>query len=95
MTRALRAVVPGEVAPAGPPKSLVEATGRSRREFLVKARRTIAKTIDDGVPAHALGRLIGEMDRLDSEIRRLDSVDEQEAAGHAEVEDGEFDSAAV
>lgn len=95
MARRLRAVGPGDVVPVEPPKSMVEATDRSRREFLVKARKTVAETIDGGVPAHALGRLIAEMDRLDTEIRRLDAADEQEAIRAGSVEDGEFDSAAI
>ena len=96
MARALRAVGRDEVAaPLAPPANMAEAADRSRREFLVKARATIARTIDEGVPAHALGRLIAERDRLDSEIRRMDVADEQEAARHVEVSDGEFDASAV
>src|SRR5450756_1938538 len=72
----LHAVTSDEVAqpdPPAPPKTLVEATERSRREFLVMARRKIATEIDAGVPSHALGRLIAEMDRLDTEVRRMDA----------------------
>lgn len=65
-----------------------------RREFLVMARSVTAKTIDAGVPPHALARLIAEVERLDGEIRRLDATDEQEA-GHGVVEDGEFNVAAI
>lgn len=93
MTRALRAVGPDEFAL--PPKTLVEATERSRREFLVMARRKIATEIDAGVPSHALGRLIAEMDRLDGEVRRLDASNEREAGRSAEVSDGTFDAAAI
>lgn len=73
---------------------MVEATGRSRREFLARSRVQIAEVIDNGVPAHALARLITELDRIDSEIRRMDSQDASEGED-AEVEDGEFDAAAV
>ena len=91
----LRAVAPDEVAPQAPPKTLVEATERSRREFLAMARRKIAAEIDAGVPSHALGRLIAEMDRLDTEVRRMDAVDEREAERGGQVLDEAFDASAV
>ncbi|ANJ26649.1 hypothetical protein ATC03_07925 [Agromyces aureus] len=68
------------------PGSLVEAAEMGRREFLVRARLHIASVIDAGVvPAHALGRLIAEMERLDSEVRRYDDaeLDEGEVVGDA------------
>jgi hypothetical protein len=96
MVRKLRAVGPDETGELDPPKNLVEATGRSRREFLVMARRRIAEEIDGGsVPAHALGRLIAELERLDTEVRRLDTADAQEAGRRGPVEDGAFDAAAI
>ena len=69
----LRAVRDGDEteAPIPPASSLAEATARSRLEFLVMSRETIAKTIDAGVPAHALARLINEMNGIDADIRRL------------------------
>lgn len=79
MSRTLRAVEPGESGPQEPPRTLAEATERSRRDLLVRGRLEIASAIDAGVPAHALARLIAEMDRLDTEIRRMDAADEQEA----------------
>ena len=94
----LHAVTSDEVAqpdPPAPPKTLVEATERSRREFLVMARRKIATEIDAGVPSHALGRLIAEMDRLDTEVRRMDAADEREAARGGPVSDEAFDASAV
>lgn len=90
--RKLRAVEPGESV-AAPPKTLVEASALGRREFLTMARSKVAQTIDEGVPAHALGRLIAEVDRLDGEIRRLDAADEQEVGDV--VEDDEFDVRAI
>lgn len=95
MAQKLRAVGPDEVAPNSPPTTLVEATERSRREFLVMARRRIATEIDSGVPSHALGRLIAEMDRLDGEVRRLDATEAQEAEARAPVTDARFDAAAI
>lgn len=91
---ALRVVGPDEVAPVVPPKTLVEATERTRREFLVRSRLQIATVIDAGVPAHALGRLIAEMDRIDTEIRRLDAVKDQESERDA-VTDEAFDAEAI
>lgn len=95
MSRPLRAVLPGETVAHVPPKTLAEATERTRRELLVKSRLQIAQTLDDGVPAHALARLIAEMDRIDAEIRRLDLADSQEAARAGVVTDEEFDAQAI
>ena len=89
----LRAVGPDDV-PVAPPLTLVEATERSRREFLVRSRLQIATVIDAGVPAHALGRLIAEMDRIDGEVRRLDVLDEKEFR-RAAVTDEAFNAAAL
>ncbi len=75
----LRAVGPGDSVELPPPTTLSEAAGRGRREFLMMAREKIASEIDAGVPPHALGRLIGEMDRLDIEVRRIDAAEKQEA----------------
>lgn len=79
MPRKLRAVEPGEAAVPELPKTLAAAAEMDRRSFLVRARLEIANTIDAGVPPHALGRLITDMERLDVEIRRLDAQEEQEA----------------
>lgn len=91
----LRAVGPDEKAESSPPTTLVEATERTRREFLVMARLKIATTIDAGVPSHALGRLIADMERLDTEIRRIDVMDAQEAGKNAEATDAVFDAEAI
>lgn len=92
MTRALRAVTPLYVPDSGSvpaaAETLVQATELSRKEFLATARRRIAEEIDKGVPAHALGRLIAEMDRLDIEIRRNAAIDDDEVIS---VEDEPFD----
>lgn len=95
----LRAVPDGEapVPPRAEPETLVEATGLDRRTFLAAARKRIAAEIDGGVPAHALGRLIAEMERLDSEVRRIDAADEQEARrrGDSARERRSFDASAI
>ena len=93
MASKLRAVGPDE-KPAATPKSLADAVGMSRMDLLVRARLELAKTIDGGVPPHALGRLITDMERLDAEIRRLAVLD-GEGGGVAQATDGTFDAAAI
>lgn len=93
--RMLRAVADDEKPPASTPKTLIDAVEMDRRALLVRARLEIAKVIDAGVPAHALGRLISDMKELDSEIRRLDAIALEEASGVVTTEDGSFDAAAV
>lgn len=92
MPRHLHAVGAGETPAA--PKSLVAATELDRRAFLVKSRQTIAKTIDDGVPAHALARLISEMNTIDAEIRRLDETPDAPSSAGAR-EPRSFDASAL
>lgn len=93
----LRPVEDGELAPAALPKTLADAVDLDRRSFLVRARLEIAATIDGGVPPHALGRLITDMERIDSEIRKIDAADEQEAQQNADRNQGRrsFNSAAI
>ena len=63
---------------ADEPMSLVDAMEAGRPELLRAARRKLAEVIDGGVAAHALARLLQELDRLDTEIRRLDEIEEDE-----------------
>jgi hypothetical protein len=91
----LRAVGADEKAAADPPSSLVEAAGRDRRSLLVRSRLEIAQTIDAGVPAHALARLISELDRIDSDIRRLDARQREEVADGGTADDEAFDASAL
>lgn len=68
-----------EAATEGVPEvSLLEATELGRRDLLVASRRHIAKTIEAGVPAHALARLMTEFQRIDFEIRSIDGTDDEE-----------------
>ncbi|EYT64803.1 hypothetical protein H489_0108270 [Curtobacterium flaccumfaciens UCD-AKU] len=70
--------------------TLVTAITGTRRQFLEASRRRIAEEIDSGkVQAYALARLIGEMDRIDLELRTK-TVDDELTEGD-EVEDGPFD----
>lgn len=92
VARKLRAVGEGDAPSRPAPKTLLEATQGTRRELLVMARRKIATEVDLGVPAHTLGRLIAELDRLDGEIRQLDVRDRGDAA---EVVDVPFNASAI
>ncbi|WP_418515945.1 hypothetical protein ACNUCX_16170 [Curtobacterium flaccumfaciens pv. flaccumfaciens] len=70
--------------------TLVTAITGTRRQFLEASRRRIAEEIDSGkVQAYALARLIGEMGRIDLELRTK-TVDDEASEG-VEVEDGPFD----
>lgn len=91
----LRAVAEGEKPSAQAPKTLSDAVDLDRRALLVRSRLEIAKVIDAGVPAHALGRLISEMNALDAEIRRLDAISAEEASGVVSAEDGSFHAEAI
>ena len=95
MPRGLRAVGADETPSAVAPKTLQDAVEMDRRALLVRGRLEIAKQIDAGVPAHALGRLIATMNELDIEIRRLDAEDEEAGRGRAESSRRSFDSAAI
>lgn len=95
--RRLRAVSDDDVASRPvPPRSLLEAADRDRRTWLVKQRAIIAKQIDGGVPAHALGRLIATVNEIDAEIRQIDATDDEEARRAAgSTERRSFDAAAI
>lgn len=94
-TRKLRAVGDDETPPTESPKTLSDAVDLDRRALLVRSRLEIAKVIDAGVPAHALGRLISEMNTLDSEVRRLDAIALEEASDVSTAEDGAFSAEAI
>jgi len=73
-----------------PGTTLAEATEGTRLQLLTVARRRLAEVIDGDVPVHALARLMTELDRLDSEIRRLESLPDADD-DPAMVEDEPFD----
>lgn len=73
-----------------PGTTLAAATEGTRLQLLTVARRRLAEVIDGEVPVHALARLMTELDRLDSEIRRLESLP-TDADDPALVEDEPFD----
>lgn len=93
--RKLRAVGEDETPPLALPKTLSDAVEMDRRAFLVRSRLEIAKVIDAGVPAHALGRLISDMRDLDSEVRRLDAIALEESSDVSTAEDGAFIAEAI
>ena len=96
MARAnLRPVGANEKPAAQPPKTLAAAVELDRRSLLVRSRLQIAQVVDAGVPAHALGRLIAEMNDLDAEIRRLDAAELEESRDAAHVPDEAFDAEAI
>ena len=77
-----------------PGTTLAEATEGTRLQLLTVARRRLAEVIDGNVPVHALARLMTELDRLDSEIRRLESLPpEDDDAGL--IEDEPFDPSTI
>jgi hypothetical protein len=92
-----RVVDPDEKAEPPIAETMAAATALDRRAFLVRARKQIADVIDEGVPAHALARLIAEMDRLDVEVRRMDAAakQEQERKGGRQSERRSFDQTAI
>ncbi len=92
MAGKLRAVEAGEKPPVKPPETLVEALAADdRRSLLVLSRAKVAAALDAGVPAHSLVRMLAELERLDSEIRRIDAVDKQEAGAEGDAAVGGAD----
>lgn len=73
--------------------SLTDATELSRRDLLAVSRRHVAETIEAGVPAHTLARLIAELSKIDSEIRFIDATSEDES--FAPVEDEAWDPSMI
>ncbi|HSS26055.1 MAG TPA: hypothetical protein VLL82_17035 [Mycobacterium sp.] len=83
-----------------PPSRLASVVGKGERDVLVVLRRKIAAQLDKGdVPATALAALIRQFRDLDKEIRALDLVAAQLAAGEADDDDESvstgFDDSAI
>lgn len=91
----LRAVGPGEKAPAKPPKTIVEAVEMDERALLVALRKKAAAEIDGGVPAAYLAPVMRQLRELDKAIRALDDREEQEEKRSGPVEDASFDITAI
>ena len=95
--RGLRAVSADEKPPTpAKQKTVTEAAkGGSTRELLAATRDRIAVAVEDpNTPARDLAAL---SKRLMETVREIEAIDarEQEAGTDAEVEDGEFDAAAI
>lgn len=80
--KALRAVAPGEAAPAQHPKTVTEAAEKgTTRELLVAMRARIAKAVEDpNTPARDLAALTKRLVEVVRDIEAIDARDEQEAA---------------
>lgn len=94
MTRKLKVAQSADTS-EGVHVSVADAVAGSRRNLLVALRKTVADTIDAGVPAHALARLAQEVVSLDESIRDLDAQADEESGGLAVVEDAHFDATAI
>ena len=91
----LRVLSPDEAPPAPVlPRSLKEAVDRGERTLLVAIRAKVAAEIDAGVPAHALSSLMGQLLKVDKEIRLLDERAREEAEDVV-VEDEAWDEEAL
>ncbi|MFV9424936.1 hypothetical protein [Microbacterium sp. S1037] len=77
-----------------PGTTLAAATKGTRLQLLTVARRRLAEVIDGNVPVHALARLMTELDRLDSEIRRLESLPPEDDDPGL-IEDEPFDPSTI
>lgn len=95
--RGLRAVEPGEVVKPQRPKTVTEAAQQgTTRELLVATRDRIAKAVEDpNTAARDLAALTKRLMETVREIEAIDARDDEEAGGHVEVSDGEFDASAV
>ena len=95
--RKLRAVAPGEAAPAAAkPKSVTEAAKHgTTRELLCAMRDRIAVAVQDAAtPPRDLASLTK---RLAETVREIEAIDarEGEAAASVLVEDGRFEASAI
>ena len=94
--RALRAVGADEKAVRREPMTVTAAAkDGTTRDLLVALRTRIAKTVeDDTTPPRDLAALSKRLTDISKEIEALDARARQESSG-GEVEDGEFDAAAI
>lgn len=78
-------------------KTVTEAAASGNpRDLLVATRDRIAVAVENpNTPARDLAALTKRLMETVREIEAIDARDEQEAVGHAEVEDGDFDASAV
>jgi hypothetical protein len=94
----LRAVNDTDIPTPPPvPKTITEAAATgSQRELLVSLRTRVAEAVQaPECPPRDLAALSRRLQELSKEIAAIDLRESQEAGGHAEVGDGEFDAAAI
>lgn len=96
-TRNLRAVKPGEGAPASAPKTVSEAASNgTTRDLLVAMRDRIAKTVGDAkCPPRDLASLSRRLMEIAKEIEQIDAQDEQEVAHRGRATAEPFDASAI
>lgn len=93
----LRAVAPGEKAPAKPTvhARISDALDGSSRDVMASMRKALAKRLDDGdVSSNAIASAYKELRELDRLIRQLDAAN-QEDDGSDSAADESFDASAI
>lgn len=91
----LRAVAPGEPAPAKRHTVTSAAAEGSRRDLLVAMRARVATAVEDpNTPARDLAALTRRLMEIARDIEALDAASAREVEGGV-VEDGSFDAAAI
>ena len=96
--KSLRVVAPGE-APPKPrrPKTVTEAAkDGTHRDLLVAMRERVARAVEDSTtPARDLAALTRRLMELARDIEAIDARAAEEAGEGGDVQDGEFDAAAI
>lgn len=85
MTKPLRAVAPGELAPKSPPMTVVEAadTG-TQRDLLVALRARVAGAVaNPDTPARDLAALSRRLMEIARDIEAIDSAAKENGLGNA------------
>ena len=94
----LRAVVPGETAPApAKPKTITQAADLgTTRELMVAMRTRIASAVEDAnTPARDLAALSKRLIEVVHDIEAIDARDAQEATKRDDAQDEAFDASAI
>ena len=96
--RKLRPVAEGEKPPVpSRPKTITEAADKgTTRELLVAMRARIAKAVEDpNTPARDLAALTKRLVEVVRDIEAIDARHAEDGGAGVEVQDGDFDAAAV
>lgn len=95
-TKTLRAVAPGESAPAKAKTVAQAAAGGNHRELLVAMRERIAATVSNpDCPPRDLAALTRRLQDIAKEIDSIDLRAKQESDTHASPVDDTFDAAVI